>query len=64
MAVQYFYNKKTHCLHIKDYCRESKMLPYDVKFFDSENEALAYDGRAVGLCKMCQKKREQTGVLR
>lgn len=56
---KYFYNVKTHRLHIKGYCRETKMLPYDVKFFNSEDEALAFDGRAVGLCKLCQKNREQ-----
>lgn len=59
MAEKYFYNTKTHRLHIVGYCRESKMLPYNVKFFETEDEALAYDGRAVGLCKLCQKAREK-----
>lgn len=59
MAKKYFLNKKTHRLHIYGYCRETKMLPYSVEFFDTEDEALACDGRAVGLCKLCQKKREQ-----
>lgn len=59
MEKKYFYNIKTHRLHIYGYCRESKMLPYNVRFFETENEALAFDGRAVGLCKICQKKREQ-----
>lgn len=27
---QYFYNERTHRLHIKGYCKESKMLPYHV----------------------------------
>ncbi len=55
----YFYNVKTHRLHIKGLCKESKMLPYNTVFFSSENEALAFDGRAVGLCKLCDKKREK-----
>jgi len=59
LTEKYFYNTKTHRLHIVGYCRESKMLPYNVKFFETEDEALAYDGRAVGLCKLCQKAREK-----
>ena len=55
---QYFYNTKTHRLHIRGLCKESKVLPYSVKFFDSENEALAFDGRAVGICKICLKAKE------
>lgn len=55
---QYFYNTKTHRLHIKGLCKESNNLPYNVKFFDSENEALAFDGRSVGMCKICLKAKE------
>ena len=56
---QFFYNEKTHCLHIVGHCRESKCLPYNVRFFDSEKDALAYDGRSVRMCKMCQDEREK-----
>ena len=28
-------------------------------YLNTENEALSYDGRAVGMCKICQKKREE-----
>ena len=59
MGEQYLYNTKTHTLHIKGYCTHTNGLCTDFLSFDSENEALAYDGRAVGLCKLCQKKREQ-----
>lgn len=52
---QYFYNERTHRLHIKGYCKESKMLPYHVRLFDTYDEALAFDGRCVGLCKACAK---------
>lgn len=56
MKKKYFYNARTHRLHICGYCKESKLLPYNTKFFDTYDEALAYDGRAVSLCKNCQKK--------
>jgi len=56
MEKKYFYNMKTHKLHIRGYCRESKTLPFNMKFFNTYDEALAFDGRAVGLCKNCQKK--------
>ena len=52
---QYFYNEITHRLHIKGYCKESKILPYHVRWFDTYDEALAFDGRCVGLCRSCAK---------
>ena len=53
--MQYFYNENTHRLHIKGLCKESKPLPYHVRFFFTYDEALAYckgrffdlDGKAV-----------------
>lgn len=57
--MKYFYNERTHRLHIEGYCKESKTLPIHVRFFESEDEALAFDGRAVGMCKICQKKKEK-----
>ncbi|MBQ6840078.1 MAG: hypothetical protein IJO45_05255 [Oscillospiraceae bacterium] len=53
---KYFYNAKTHRLHIKGCCRFSESLPYNTVFFDTYDDALAYDGRSVGLCKICKKK--------
>ncbi len=54
----FLYNKRTHTLHIEGYCQyASRNSGY--KVFKSEDDALAYDGRAVGMCKRCQKKREQ-----
>lgn len=55
----YLYNAKTHTLHIKGYCQYAKGIVNDYISFCSENEALAYDGRAVSLCKFCQRKREK-----
>ena len=63
MNEAYFYNPRTHRLHIRGYCKESKLLPYGVLFFKSEDEALAYDGRAVGLCKNCQRTRDRKGIV-
>ena len=55
----FLYNEKTHTLHIKGYCCHTKGVFTGLIPFSSEDEALAYDGRAVGMCKICQKKREQ-----
>ena len=57
--MQYFYNGNTHRLHIKGLCKESKPLPYHVRFFSTYDEALAFDGRSVGLCKVCKKKQDE-----
>lgn len=56
MDKKYFYNEKTHKLHIMGFCHHSKNLPYSTRFFDTYDEALAHDGRTVGLCKLCQNK--------
>lgn len=55
----FLYNPKRHTLHIKGYCRHTSGLCAEYIVFDTEDKALAYDGRAVGLCKLCQKKREK-----
>ncbi len=55
----FLYNKTTHRLHIKGYCQHAKSPYTGFIQFQSEDEALAYDGRAVGMCKLCQKKRER-----
>ena len=55
---KFLYNPKTHTLHIKGYCTHSKGNCPDYIPFVTEDDAIAYDGRAVGLCKLCQKKRE------
>ena len=57
--TKYIYNTKTCKLHIKDYCQWSKGIVYNSLLFDSEDEALAYDGRAVSFCKICKNKREK-----
>lgn len=59
MKEKYLYNPKTGKLHIKDYCMHTKGICSTYLSFDSEDEALAYDGRAVGLCKLCLAEREK-----
>lgn len=56
---QFFLNMKTGKLHITGYCRESNIKPYDIQYFDSEDEALAVMGRAMSVCKVCSKKRDK-----
>lgn len=58
----FLYNEKTHTLHIEGLCpHASRKKGYTV--FYSEDEALAHDGRAVGMCKLCQCKRGQYSRL-
>ena len=56
---EYLYNPKTNTLHIRGYCQHTKGHCQGYMHFNSENAALAYGGRAVGVCKLCQRRREQ-----
>ena len=58
MKPKFIYNPKTHTLHIEGYCPWAKRSA-DYLVFDTEDDAIAYDGRAVGMCKSCQRKREE-----
>ncbi len=64
MEEKYLYNAKRNTLHIKGYCCHTNGLYSDYMPFANENEALAYDGRAVSMCKICQKKRENIMKLK
>lgn len=58
----YVYNIKTHTLHIEGFCTYTfKGMHYgdDYKLFKTEDEAIAFDGRAVGMCKLCQAERDR-----
>ena len=57
MENVYLYNRGTGKLHIKGYCQDAKS-EVGYMLFKTEDDALAYDGRAVSLCKRCMKKRE------
>ena len=54
-----FVNVKTGKLHYTGLCSQSKMKPFEIRYFDSENEALAVYGRALSICKNCTKKRDK-----
>ena len=58
MKDVFLYNAKAHTLHIKGYCRFTKGITNYLPFA-TENEAMAYDGRSVGMCKFCQREREK-----
>lgn len=61
MADKYIYNLKRHTLHIEGFCHfthSGMNYSEDYKCFDSENAAMAFDGRAVSMCKLCMKKRD------
>ena len=52
----YLYNKGSHTLHINGLCRDAKgkhLIP-----FSSEDEALKFAGRALGICKTCAQIRD------
>lgn len=58
----YIYNMKTHTLHIEGFCAHTfKGMHYGkiYKIFKTEDEAIAFDGRAVSMCKLCQAKRDK-----
>ena len=59
MPEVFLYNEATDKLHIKGYCRYTKNKISDFRKFDSEDEALAHDGRAVSMCKLCLRERER-----
>ncbi len=48
--------KYTGKLHISGYCRYTKYDLTHFKEFNTEAEALAYDDRAVRLCKAYERK--------
>lgn len=55
--AEYLYNERTGTLHIRGFCKDSKGNCPNMKPFNSEKDALAYDGRGVRMCKICEKKR-------
>lgn len=61
LPEKFIYNRDTNKLHIEGYCCHTKRLLTNKIEFNNENDALAYDGRAVSLCKLCQKEREKRG---
>ena len=58
MSGKYIYNKKTHRLHIEGYCQYVTKTSERI-VFKTMDEAYAYDGESVSVCKVCAKKRDQ-----
>lgn len=61
MKKLYVYNLKRHTLHIEGLCPHTfKGMKYgeNYKCFETEDDAIAFDGRAVSMCKRCAKKRD------
>lgn len=57
MKKLYSYNQGTHILHITNCCANSSGVDYIQ--FDTEDEAVKYAGRELGMCKICMQKREE-----
>jgi len=63
MKKKYMLNINTGTLHIIDACYLSKVgTPSNVKFFDTEDEAVNYSGRYMKNCKLCFRKRDRTNM--
>lgn len=58
----YVYNTRTHTLHIEGFCchtPKGMRCENDYKSFETEDEAIAFAGRALGMCKLCQAERDR-----
>ena len=61
MSKPYIYNVNTHTLHIEGFCYHTYVgMHYgdNYKCFATEDDAVAFDRRAVSMCKLCSKKRD------
>ena len=61
MKKLYQLNNGTHTLHINGFCPNSQSIDYIE--FDSEDDALKYAGRSLGMCKTCMEKRDEVLLL-
>lgn len=59
MKKKYFLNTSTSTLHITGYCHCTDSLPYDIEWFESEEEAHVFAGRMIKPCKICDKEKEK-----
>ena len=58
--VRYFIiNEKTNIMHIYGCCQQTKPRSVPIRLFDTPQEAEAYAGRPLVLCKLCQKSAEK-----
>ena len=56
---KFIYNTKTGKLHIEGFCKYANSNLYNNKIFNTEEEALGFDGRCLGMCKLCENKRKE-----
>jgi len=54
---KYMLNTNTGTLHITGKCKESKHLPYNILYFDTEDEVVSVNKRYTKYCKTCFKER-------
>ena len=56
----YVLNTITNVIHIKGYCKDSNISETisGYKFFESEEEALAFGKIGSRMCILCQRKRD------
>lgn len=59
MREKYLYNPGSHTLHIVGYCHHTKGIKPGYIPFNTQDEAVAYDGCSVHMCKTCQKERDK-----
>ena len=52
-------NQRSNVLHIYGCCRQTKPRSVPIRLFDTPQEAEAYAGRPLVLCKLCQKNAEK-----
>lgn len=55
MQKNFFLNLNTRTLHIVGGCYHSSCLPYKIKYYMSEDEAIADETRYMSYCKLCFK---------
>lgn len=54
---KFFLNENTRKLHIVGGCCQSKVLPYQIKYFETEDEVIAKETRYFSYCKICFKEK-------
>ncbi len=59
MKKQFFLNETTRKLHKTGGCRQSKILPYKIKYYETEDEVIEMETRYFSYCKDCFKSKEK-----
>lgn len=59
MELKYILNANTGALHIADFCYQTKVSMAKPKIFETEEEAYAYGGKFIHMCKLCEREKEK-----